>query len=126
MYLRFTTTAIDEGSHKPRGLFTEAHLLLNSGELSPDEWQIMRGLLDWFNEHLPHPPKAFNSARAIFWFRDDAQECIRKVWEVAFLLREHDRNVIVHRCEKLANVKYSDHLQVAAFPSKGDTRVFLS
>jgi hypothetical protein len=123
MYLRFTTTAIDEDSHKPRGLFTEAYRLLDSANLSSDEWMILREILNWFNENLPHPPKKFKASRAIFWFRTDANDCIEKIWEMVALLREHGHHVIVHKCRRLANVCYSDRLQVAAFPSDLDDRV---
>jgi hypothetical protein len=59
MYLRFATTRIDEDSRKPQGVFVAAYLLLDSGELTSDEWKRAREILDWFNKHLPHPPKVF-------------------------------------------------------------------
>jgi hypothetical protein len=123
MYLRFTTTAIDEDSHKSRGLFTEAYALLDNNNLNSDEWKTLRGLLDWFNANLPHPPKKFNKGRAIFWFRSDASECIDKIWEMVNLLRLHDRHIIVHKCRHLRNIAYSDKLQVAAYPSELDDRI---
>jgi len=123
MYLRFTTTAIDEDSHKPRGLFSEAYLLLNSGALNAEDWKHLRGILDWFNANLPNPPKSFTASRAIFWFRSDAHENINKIWEMVNLLRTHDCHVVVHKCRRLANVSYSDKFQVAAFPSALDDRI---
>jgi len=116
MYLRFTTTVIDEDSHRPRGLFTEAYALLDSGELNREERLDLRSLLDWFNANLAHPPKKFVAGRAIFWFRSEAQECVDKIWELANLLRIHDRHITVHKCRSLGNIVYSDSLQVAAFP----------
>jgi hypothetical protein len=123
MYLRFTTTAIDEDSHKPRGLFTEAYLLLDSGDLNADEFKHLRSILDWFNVNLSQPPKKFAAGRAIFWFRADAHDSIDKIWEMVNLLRAHDRHIIIHKCRRLANVTYSDKFQIAAFPSALDDRI---
>jgi hypothetical protein len=39
MYLRFVTTRIDNNSHKPQGVFVASHRLLDSGDLSPEEWK---------------------------------------------------------------------------------------
>ena len=66
MYLRFVTTGIDEDSHKKQGVFVASYALLDSGELSRDEWKVVRETLDWFNANLPHPPKKFTASRAIF------------------------------------------------------------
>ena len=123
MYLRFTTTEVDEDSRKPRGLFTEAYRLLDSGDLTSDEWKELRALLDWFNANLPHPPEQFTASRAIFWFRSSAHECIDKIWEMVNLLRSHGRHVTVHKCRHLRNRVYSDAVQVAAFPSPLDDRI---
>jgi hypothetical protein len=123
MYLRFTTKAIHVDSKKPRGLFAEAYDLLDSGDLSSLERKQLREILTWFNINLPHPPKKFSANRAIFWFKSDAQECIGKIWEIVHLLRAHDKHVVVQKCRRLANVIYSDKLQVAAFPSDLDDRI---
>ena len=123
MYLRFTTTAIDEDSKKPRGLFIEAHMLLNSGDLDAHQWTQLREILDWFNENLSHPPKKFMTERAIFWFRSEAHECIDKIWEMVHLLRAHNRHIAVYKCRRLGNITYSDKLQVAVYPSDLDDRI---
>jgi len=123
MYLRFVTTRIDEDSHKPQGVLVAAYALLESGELTRDEWQQVRDLLDWFNAYLPHPPKNFTTGRAIFWFRSTADESIRKIWELVNVLRHHGHYVEVHKCRRLGNILYRDKFQVAAFPSKLDGRI---
>jgi hypothetical protein len=61
MYLRFVTTRIDEDSHKPQGVFVASYALLDSGDLTRDEWKRVRDILDWFNDNLPHPPKNFTT-----------------------------------------------------------------
>ena len=126
MYLRFTTTAIDEDSRKPRGVFMEALLLLDSGNLDQTEWQHLKEILDWFNKNLPTPPKKFVASRAIFWFKPTAEESISRIWDMVHILRRHDRHVVVHRCRRLANISYSDRFQVAAYPSALDDRIIES
>jgi hypothetical protein len=123
MYIRFTTTALDKDSRKPRGIFTEAYLLLNSGDLNPNEWKHLRGILDWFNDNLAAPPKKFEASRAIFWFRSAAEENISRVWDLVHILREHERHVTVYKCRRLANITYSDKFQVAAYPSHLDGKI---
>jgi len=123
MYLRFATRRIDEDSHKQKGVFVAAYELLDSGDLSKDEWQKVRAELDWFNQHLPHPPKDFNPSRAIFWFNSGAKEGIRRIWELVAILREHGHFVEVFKCRRLANIRYRDNFQVAAYPSDLDGRI---
>jgi hypothetical protein len=123
MFLRFVTTRIDEDSRKPQGVFIAAHLLLNSGNLTSDEWQQLRGILDWFNENLPAPPKNFTASRAIFWFWSNAEESIRRIWELVYLLSLHGHHVEVHKCRRLGNICYRDRFQVAAYPSELDGKI---
>jgi hypothetical protein len=123
MYLRFTTLKVDENSKKPQGVFTAAYLLLQSGDLSADEWNHLREILDWYKANLPIPPKNFDASRAIFWFRTSAVESIKRMWELVAILRAHDHPVTVYKCRHLANISYQDELQVASYPSAGDGRV---
>src|SRR5206468_910308 len=117
------TTRIDEDSHKPQGVFVAAYRLLDSGDLSKEEWKRVRGILDWFNAYLPQPPNKFTACRAIFWFNSSAEKNIKKIWELVRVLRHHNHHVEIHKCRKLGNVLYEDEFQVAAFPSKKDSRI---
>jgi hypothetical protein len=123
MFIRLVTTRTDEDSHQPQGVFVAAYSLLRSDDLGSDEWKRVREVLDWFNEHLPHPPDNFTTGRAIFWFKASAKDSISQIWELAAVLREHGYHVEVHKCRRLANVCYSDRLQVAAYPSERDSRI---
>ncbi len=123
MFLRFVTTRVDEDSHKPQGVFVAAHSLLDSGDLTADEWARMREILNWFNNHLPHPPEHFDACRAIFWFKSSATDSVEQVWELIEMLRQHNRYVEVHKCRRLANIRYQDRFQVAAYHSKLDGRI---
>jgi hypothetical protein len=79
VFLRFVTMRIDENSHRPRGVLVAPYSLLDSGLLGPDEWKRLREILDWFNAHLPHPPKSFIAGRAIFWFKSTATGSISRI-----------------------------------------------
>jgi hypothetical protein len=121
--LRFVTTRIDENSHRPRGVLVASYSLLDSGLLGSDEWKRLREILDWFNAHLPHPPKGFVAGRAIFWFKSTATGSISRIWGLVYLLRHHSYLVEVHKCRHLANIIYEDEFQVAAYPSKRDGKI---
>ena len=123
MYLRFVTTRIDEQSHKPQGVFAASYALLESGGLTSDEWKHVRELLIWFNKSLPTPPKNFSALRALFWFKSSAQEIISNLWELVHVLRQHGHYVEVHKCQRLGNILWQDTFQVAAFPSKLDSKI---
>ena len=123
MYLRFVTTRIDEDSKKPQGVFVASYALLDSGDLTTNEWKRVREILNWFNQNLPHPPKSFSASRAIFWFRAGAKESIQQIWELVHLLRVHSYHVEIHKCRRLANILYEDRFQVAAYPSERDGRI---
>lgn len=123
MYLRFVTTRLDEDSHRPQGVLVATYTLLDSGELSRDEWKRVREIIDWFNANLPHPPKSFTAGRAIFWFKSSAEKSIRNMWELVHVLRQHEHFVEVHKCRRLGNILYEDKLQVAAFPSALDGKI---
>jgi hypothetical protein len=123
MFLRFVTTRIDNNSHRLQGVFVASHRLLDSGDLTPDEWKHVREILNWFNANLPTPPKSFTTGRAIFWFKSGAKESIRNIWELVHLLQRHEHYVEVHKCRRLGNILWEDKFQVAAFPSKLDGRI---
>ena len=123
MYLRFVTIRIDRNSNKPQGVFAASYALLDSGRLTREEWELLRGMIIWFNLTLPTPPKKFDSRRAIFWFKSSAEENIRKVWELVQVLREHSHHLEVHKCRRLGNIVWEDDFQVAAFPSESDGRI---
>ena len=123
MYLRFVTTRVHKDSHKPEGVFAAAYALLESGDLTRDEWKVLREMLNWVNANLKSPPKSFAARRAIFWFKSSAEDNIRRIWDLVHLLRQHGIYLEVHKCRTLGNVLWEDESQVAAFPSKRDGRI---
>ena len=121
MFLRFVITQIDDVSHKPQGLFVAADELLDSGDLSLVERDLLREVIIWFNKNLPSP-RNMVASRAIFWFKSSADECIKQMWELAHVLQHHGYLVEVERCRELGNIIYEDKFQVVAYPSKHDRK----
>jgi len=80
-------------------------------------------MLNWFNANLPTPPKHFSAGRAIFWFKSNAEETVRNIWELVYLLRQHGHFAEVHKCRRLGNICWEDRFQVAAYPSKLDGKI---
>jgi hypothetical protein len=93
------------------------------GRPNQEEWCQIREILVWFNKNLPTPPERFATDRAVFWFKAGSKESISHVWELVHALRMHGYLVEVHKCRRLANIAYEDKHQVAAYPSKLDSRI---
>ena len=122
MYLRFVVMQIDGDSHQPQGLFIAADTLLKSGDLSADDHKCLQEVIVWFNRNLPAPEEPWIRGRVVFWFKESAQECIRRMWTLVSLLREHGLLVEVQKCALLANIVYNDAFQVAAYPHPRDAK----
>ena len=122
-FIRFVTTRVHKDSHRQEGVFARAYALLDSGSLDQEEWRRIREILIWFNKNLPTPPERFSADRAVFWFKASSKESISQVWELVHALRLHGHHVEVHKCRHYANVAYEDNNQVAAYPSKSDSKV---
>ncbi len=120
MYIRFVTTQIDSDSHKPQGLFVTMSELLEQDDLSQTEREQLKEVEIWFNKNLPSPGKSFNARRAIFWYKQRANNHINKMWELANLLRLHGYFIEVQKCHRVVNIIFEDDFQVAAYSSKDD------
>jgi hypothetical protein len=75
---------------------------------------------DWFNEHLPCPPFQSNlrsgewTQDAVAWYRAEATEPIRRMWEIVAILREHGVAVWTVTSERPGKIVYEDDYQVLA------------
>lgn len=115
MYFRLVIPDRDPDSHRCQGLFVAAYALLRGDdEIEEYERERIHEPLDWFAEHLFSP--SWISNRAIFWFRPDAGECVRRVWDLAVELKEHGRPIQVLRCPNPGRIEYEDEHQIAAIP----------
>lgn len=120
MYVRFVVGPDDENPFWLDGIFTIAARLRKEGELYGYESELLEATFDWFNEHLPCPP--FQEKRrsgewsrdAVSWFRPEAGEPLRRIWDIVALLREHGTPVRMVTSNKPGRIVYRDRYQVVA------------
>lgn len=118
MYVRFTVIERDADSHESMGLFAAPHDLLEDVELPHYAREHIRGLLDWFSDHLRVLPglKKGRNPQAICWFRATAAEHIGKMWEFVWVLRGLDFRIRRIKSDDPGRIIYADEFQVAASP----------
>ena len=120
MFVRFVAGADAEDAAWLNGIFTEARLLRDRGELFEHESEWLEATFDWFNKHLPCPPfeKKLSSGawtrEAVAWFRSEAKEPVSRMWDIVALLREHGILVRMITSANLGTIVYEDKYQVVA------------
>ena len=114
MFIRFVVGADGDDHRDLTWLITEARLLRDGGGLNTHEISWLEETYAWFNANLPCPP--FSSRHwpraAASWFKEDAVEPIRRMWEIAHLLTEHGVPVRMLRSKSPGKVLYEDSYQV--------------
>jgi hypothetical protein len=114
MFIRFVVGADGEHHRYLTGLITEARLLRDRGGLDPHQVARLEETYAWFNANLHCPP--FSSSNwpkdSVSWFRDNAGEPIRRMWEIAHLLKEHGVSVRMLRSASPGKVLYEDSYQI--------------
>lgn len=76
----------------------------------------------WFNEHLEKPTRFRRSRyprgedKGVCWFKASAKEHIAKIYEIVYLLREHEMQVRVSKSRRPGYVVYEDEHQIVAEP----------
>jgi hypothetical protein len=114
MFIRFVVGVNGEHHRRLTGLITEARLLRDRGYLDSNQVSWLEETYAWFNANLPCPP--FSSSNwpkdVVSWFRDDAGEPIKRMWEIAHLLREHGIPVRMLRSASPGKVFYEDDYQI--------------
>lgn len=118
MLIRFVTPGIDAFPRQPRGIFHSAYDLLRSEAVEESFRDVLRDSLDWFEANLPVPPSdRFKSGQAICWFKPSARECVRRLWPVAWMLREEGIDVRLVTTHRPGRMRYQDEFQVVAIPA---------
>jgi hypothetical protein len=114
MYIRFVVGGDGEHHRSLTGLITEARLLRDRGGLDQHQVSWLEETYVWFNANLAVPP--FSSSNwprdAVTWFRHDAGEPIKRMWEIASLLKEHGVPVRMLRSANPGKVLYQDSCQI--------------
>ena len=119
MVIRFVVPQTDPDSHKRVGVFWAAYRILDDVEADEGLRISVHQTLDWFRANLPIPRSV--NQRAIFWFKKDASECMRRIWHLVADVKLHGYLVSQIRSRKAGYVVYEDALQIAAIPFR-DTR----
>ncbi|HEV2837001.1 MAG TPA: hypothetical protein VGW58_16915 [Pyrinomonadaceae bacterium] len=128
MFIRFVSGEIHEDSRVSAGLFTAAFHLLDDPVLPYDDYRVLRGLMDWFNEYLKGPSDyrwraAWRAERAICWFKSTAFAHLSRAWEMAAILERNDVFVWTIKVQRTGYILYQDEAQVFAEPFADIRRV---
>ena len=119
-FVRFVVGVPQDNAYFMTGVITEARALCNSGNLEAHEVQLFEETLAWLRENLPVPPFISNLRSGIWtddvvaWFKDDAKEPIRRMWDIVALLREHEVPVLFMQSQSPGQIVYSDEYQIVA------------
>lgn len=116
MYLRLVVTRRDEESSRRQGVFTSAYELLDGGTVEGEERERLSDLISWFERNLPPPDRSRLVPRSLFWFRPGTDRLVRKLWDLAAILREHGYHVELLKTARPGVICYQDTYQVAAMP----------
>jgi hypothetical protein len=117
MFVRLVTFRIDPESRQRQGLFAATAELRQAGGLDEASLALLDESRAWFNENLPAPPhRALSRGRAVCWFKPGVQRFLSRLWERAFILRDHGLHVELITIRKPGSVTYEDEWQVAAVP----------
>jgi hypothetical protein len=114
MFIRFVVGSDGEHHRSLTGIITEARILRDKGALNQDQISWLEEAYVWFSANLPVPP--FSSGNwprdAVSWFRDDAAEPIKKMWEIASLLKQHGVPIRMLRSANPGKILYQDASQI--------------
>jgi hypothetical protein len=120
--IRFVTARRHPPYGHRTGLFQVAYAMRREEVLDGATQEELRGLLQWFGDHLARPerftrsryPRAQNTA--VCWIRAEAQEHIRRLRRLAALLEAAGIPVEELRTGRPGYVVYRDAAQVVALP----------
>lgn len=120
MFVRFVVGIESENAFWLDGVITAARILRDEGELYRHESERLNEVFAWFNGHLPCPPFRQKlrsgewSRDAVCWFRAEAGEPIRRIWDIVAILEEHGTPVRLVTTKKPGKIVYSDPYQIVA------------
>jgi hypothetical protein len=114
VFVRFVVGADGQNHRELTGIVSEARLLRDRGNLSSDETARLEEAYEWLNDHLPVPPFASSgwSRDVVAWFKDDAEDSVRRMWEIVALLEEHGVPVRLLRSKNPGRILYEDEHQI--------------
>ena len=69
---------------------------------------------------IPKILKKREHRRALSWFKPEASEPIRRMWDLAEILKQHEIEIDVFKTNDPGIIIYEDGWQVVAKPRKGE------
>jgi hypothetical protein len=121
MFLRFVTANVIRNLRVEAGVFTVAYDVARESFVPEYERSRMAELLSWFDCNLRVPERFSRSRRscdyqAICWFKPSANEHIRQMRELTWILEENHVFIRVIRTRRPGYIVYEDETQIAAEP----------
>jgi hypothetical protein len=116
-FVRLVASHLDTDTNQHAGVFQTAYDLLESGELTRDEIRAYARAMRWFNKYV-YAPEWLLTPRAIFWFKAEAEDCVRNIWNLVSLLRGHGRHVRLIVTREPGAIVYEDEHQIASVPRR--------
>ncbi len=110
------------------GVFALANALAKEGRLSPEQWALWRGTMDWLNATYPDPWSAMPSLadrtkypHTFCWFKASAADALERMPVFLTLLDAHGIEWVELRIEDPGIVVYEDDVQVVVARFSIDT-----
>ena len=125
MYLRFIGLNKDSDSKQKQGLITIAYDLRDEGEFDQFELDSVNRIINWFKDNLKVPPllERQDSNRCIAWFKSEAEEPLKQIWELYYLLQNKGVAVEVLKEKNIGDIRYEDEWQVIAQPNRHNRKI---
>jgi hypothetical protein len=127
MFIRFVSAERDKDSNLAQGIFRVAYDMRDRGDLATHEEIWFDELDQWFRKHLRRPSRyAWSSRpnapkRAVTWLKLSSVEHVRRLRELAALLRHKDVMIEEVVTDRPGYVLYEDQHQVVAMPFTSET-----
>jgi len=117
-FVRFQTQLRCEWTNRPAGVFAAAVRMRDRNRLADTQQELLEQHLAWLNKNLTVPALDEFGWRCLFWFRSDAKGLIRRIWELAAILREEGIYVRKFWTTEPGRIIYQDRFQVGAVPRR--------
>src|SRR5262245_55699981 len=86
-FVRFSTLDRHRASGRRVGLFTATYRSLRDPRTDPRDVHTLRAAKQWFEDNLV-APRTVSNARALWFFKSSATECMTRAWRLIHHLRE--------------------------------------
>jgi len=129
MYLRFTTQFINPYGELETGIFMALKYLRDDHSLTKEEHIIkLKELSRWFDKNLEKPTRLskgtskYNADISLSWFKDSAQEHIKKMQDFIEIAGHYDMIIERIASKNPGYIVFEDDYQVSAVPFKADSK----